>query len=291
MAKGSRTRYLAARLEYEILSLLQRNDGEMRSIEVEETIGKEMEFDEWERHEYPNGGIRWITTMHFYSVDLVKAGFIRKERGHWFLTDAGAEALTKYSKEQLYDVANKAYHDWDNKRNKATDVEDADNPDATPTVIEDIKAKSDKDISDFIQAQNPYDFQDMVAALLRAMGYYTPFIAPKGKDGGVDIIAYSDPLGATKPILKVQVKHYSIDNPVSADVIRSIAGVSHEDVAVVVTSGRFAEPAKAEARQHNVRLIDGFEFIALWIEYFGRMTEEDKNRMPIEPIYFIKKNE
>ena len=27
--------------------------------------------------------------------------------------------------------------------------------------------------------------------------YYTPFIAPKGKDGGVDIIAYRDPLGTT----------------------------------------------------------------------------------------------
>ncbi len=35
----------------------------------------------------------------------------------------------------------------------------------------------------------------MVAALLRAMGYYTPFISPRGKDGGVDILAYQDPIG------------------------------------------------------------------------------------------------
>ena len=27
-------------------------------------------------------------------------------------------------------------------------------------------------------------------------GYYTPFVAPKGKDGGIDLIAYQDPLGA-----------------------------------------------------------------------------------------------
>lgn len=35
----------------------------------------------------------------------------------------------------------------------------------------------------------------MEVFLPRAMDYYTPFIAPKGKDGGIDIIAYLDPLG------------------------------------------------------------------------------------------------
>ena len=123
------------------------------------------------------------------------------------------------------------------------------------------------------------------------MGYYTPFVAPKGKDGGIDIIAYSDPLGATKPILKVQVKHYNLNNPVAVDVIRSIVGVAKNDVAIVVTSGRFAEPARQEARQFNVRLIDGYEFSELWIKYFNRMSEDDKARMPIEPIYFIKREE
>jgi predicted Mrr-cat superfamily restriction endonuclease len=38
------------------------------------------------------------------------------------------------------------------------------------------------------------------------MGYHTPFISPKGKDGGIDIIAYQDPLGLKTPRIKVQVK-------------------------------------------------------------------------------------
>ncbi len=63
-------------------------------------------------------------------------------------------------------------------------------------------------IIQFINKKNPYEFQDLVAALLRAMGYYTPFISPKGKDGGIDIIAYQDPLGTKTPRIKVQVKHY-----------------------------------------------------------------------------------
>ena len=41
-------------------------------------------------------------------------------------------------------------------------------------------------LSKFIRGKNPYEFQDIVAALLRVIGYYTPFISPRGKDGGLD---------------------------------------------------------------------------------------------------------
>src|SRR5581483_1369220 len=37
----------------------------------------------------------------------------------------------------------------------------------------------------------------LVAALLRAMGYHVSWVAPPGPDRGVDIIARTDPLGAT----------------------------------------------------------------------------------------------
>jgi len=49
--------------------------------------------------------------------------------------------------------------------------------------------------------------EPLVAALLRGMGYYTPFVAPKGKDGGVDVVAYRDPLGTESPRIQVQIKH------------------------------------------------------------------------------------
>lgn len=39
------------------------------------------------------------------------------------------------------------------------------------------------------------------------MGYYIQSVAPRGKDGGIDIVAYTDPLGAKIPRIKVQVKH------------------------------------------------------------------------------------
>jgi restriction system protein len=143
-----------------------------------------------------------------------------------------------------------------------------------------------------LRSVDAYVFQNMVAALLRGVGYFVPFIAPKGKDGGVDVIAYSDPLGAKQPILKVQVKHFAPDNPVPVDVINALLGVTLGDgsVPVVVTSGRFTEAAKAKARTSNVRLIDGDEFVSLWIDFFNKMDESDRALMPIVPFWFIKRD-
>lgn len=290
--KKGRSKRLATKLMHEVLTLLNENCGEMRSADIETGIEKRLEFDEWESQPYKDGGSRWLSYMHFYSIDFVKAGYIVKNKGRWFLSDEGKAALIKYSAEDLYTAAHQAYLDWSKKQEDVTGTVRADNTDEEDVNrFANIKAQADDDLMDYIQSRTPYEFQDMVAALLRSMGYYTPFVAPKGKDGGIDIIAYSDPLGATKPILKVQVKHYNLNNPVTVDVIRSIVGVAKNDVAIVVTSGRFAEPARQEARQFNVRLIDGYEFSELWIKYFNKMSEDDKARMPIEPIYFIKREE
>lgn len=290
--KKGRSKRLATKLMHEVLTLLNENGGEMRSADIETGIEKRLAFDEWESQPYKDGGSRWLSYMHFYSIDFVKAGYIVKNKGRWFLSDEGKAALIKYSAEDLYTAAHQAYLDWSKKQEDVTGTVRADNTDEEDVNrFANIKAQADDDLMDYIQSRTPYEFQDMVAALLRSMGYYTPFVAPKGKDGGIDIIAYSDPLGATKPILKVQVKHYNLNNPVTVDVIRSIVGVAKNDVAIVVTSGRFAEPARQEARQFNVRLIDGYEFSELWIKYFNKMSEDDKARMPIEPIYFIKREE
>lgn len=293
MEKKSRNRELASTIMAETLRLLKDRGGELRSAEIETSIGERVALDEWALHEYPNGGVRWMSVLHFYSIDLVKAGYIRKNKGRWFLTDEGRTAVDTMDKEQLFDTAHRAYLEWDKARR---DIENEnacidDDGGRGGITYQDIKDKSDEDIMQYIQSRTPYEFQDLVAALFRSMGYYTPFIAPKGKDGGIDIIAYSDPLGATKPTLKVQVKHYNMDNPVTVDVIRSIVGVSKDGIAIVVTSGRFAEAAKKEARQYNVRIIDGYEFADLWIRYYGKMSEEDKTLMPIEPLYFIKRAE
>ena len=144
-----------------------------------------------------------------------------------------------------------------------------------------------------INAQNPYEFQDLVAALLRGMGYYTPFVAPKGKDGGVDIVAYRDPLGTESPRIQVQIKHR--ESPASVQEVRQLMGLLQKegDVGIFVSTGGFSPDARITARSSHihVELIDLPRFIGLWQEFYEKMSDEDKSRMPLRPVYFLATQE
>lgn len=291
--KIGHTRQLAAKLIYSSFELLSKSGGELTFAEIKEKLEKKVELNDWDKSVTPKGTVRWVAVLSFYSVDCVKAGLLVKDKGVWYTTDAGRDIIKHKNELELLFFIEKKYKEWSTTQ-KLIDkdgVISEEVPETSVISIEEIKNQSYEDLMKFIHSRTPFEFQDMAAALLRAMGYYTPFVAPKGKDGGIDIIGYSDPLGAKQPILKVQVKHYDLNNPVNVDVIHNIIGVSKGDKPIVITSGRFTEAAKKVARESNVRLIDGVEFFGLWIKYYDKMTEEDKNRMPIEPVYFINRIE
>ena len=93
--------------------------------------------------------------------------------------------------------------------------------------------------------KNPYEFQDLAAAILRGMGYHTPFVALHGRDGGVDIIAYRDPLGTVSPRIKAQIKHRP-NTPATVQEVRQLMGLLQKDgdVGIFVSSGGFTPDAK-----------------------------------------------
>ena len=291
--KIGHTRQLAAKLIYSTLEILNKSGGELSFAEIKEKLEKKVELNDWDKSVTAKGSVRWVVFLSFYSINCVKAGLIVKDKGIWYITDEGKSIIKQKNELELLFFIEKEYREW-NAAQKTMDKDGViteEVPDSVVISFEEIKNQSYEDLMKFIHSRTAFEFQDMAAALLRAMGYYTPFVAPKGKDGGIDIIGYSDPLGAKQPILKVQVKHYGLNNPVPVDVIHNIIGVSKGDMPIVITSGRFTDAAKKVARESNVRLIDGTEFFGLWIQYYDKMREEDKNRMPIEPVYFIKRAE
>jgi len=93
----------------------------------------------------------------------------------------------------------------------------------------------------------PYDFQDLVAALLKAMGYHVLWTAPPGPDRGIDMIAYTDPLGTRSPRIKVQVKRQP-DSKIDAHGLRAFIGtLGSADVGIYVSAGGFTSEAEREA--------------------------------------------
>lgn len=296
MAKEfSKTFLIAAKCMRAAMQILHKNGDGMPSRQLMNEVGNVVNLSDWEKETTSKGGIRWQNVYHFTSVDYVKAGYIIKKNGAWYLTPEGEAVLTKPDTE-VQELAMAAYRKW-KEEHKVVDTTQEDlEEDATKENIlnlEELEETALNGIREYIRKKNPYEFQDLVAALLRAMDYHTPFIAPKGKDGGVDVIAYVDPLGATTPRIKVQVKHYP-DTPIAAKEIRSLVGILRDgDIGLFVTSGSFSPAAKQEAitSKEYVKLIDGDELITLWQQYYTKMSDEDKNRLPLRYIAFLGSNE
>lgn len=295
----------AAKTMFAAFNILKEAGGELPGKEVIEKIRDTIELSDWEKQAYEKTGyVRWESILHFYTIDGIKAGYLRKNKGVWYLTEEGEKAI-KLGPVKLLETASKLYRDWaaDNKESKPKKDKEAEDE---PTELQENKTQTQKanldlleeqaiaGIKDFIRSKNPYEFQDMVAALLRAMNYHTPFISPKGKDGGLDIIAYSDPLGATVPRLKVQVKHKP-DTSVPVDDIRSLTGLLNKDgdIGLFVTSGTYTSEAERSAREshRHIKLIDIDHLIALWQEFYNKLADEDKNMLPLHSIYFLGSNE
>ena len=75
------------------------------------------------------------------------------------------------------------------------------------TIVEEAEEAAWAQIDDYLRHLNPYDFQNLVSALLRGMRYFVEWVSRPVPDGGIDILAHTDPLGAKEPRILVQVKH------------------------------------------------------------------------------------
>ena len=121
------------------------------------------------------------------------------------------------------------------------------------------------------------------------MGYYVAWIAPPGPDKGVDIVAYTDPLGANGPRIKVQVKRRA--DKIAVQEVRSFFAVlGSADIGIFVCLGGFSSESHAEARHQETRrnsLIGADELIDLWVEHYDRIPESSRQLLPLKPIYYL----
>lgn len=295
--KFSRTKACATKTLYAVMKEMSRRGGSIPAKEIYPFVNENVELTDWEKE--PAGKmqyIRWTNSFQFYSIDYQKAGFIIKKSGTWYITPEG-EKVMKKTPEQVMNIANDAYHEWRRLNPKDDSPEEEPNDETAEKDnamnLDLLESDAREGIRQFIVSKSPYEFQDMVAALLRAMDYHTPFIAPKGKDGGIDIIAYLDPLGAKTPRIKVQVKHKP-ETAIGASEVRALSGVLKAgDIALFVTSGTYSADARNAASGNDkfIRLIDGNDFIDMWQKYYDKMTDDDKNMLPLKRISFLGNNE
>jgi restriction system protein len=166
---------------------------------------------------------------------------------------------------------------------------------AEPTPVEEDEtvAEVTKDIeettSEYVKGKlarelKGYPFQGFVADLLEAMGYRVQH-GKKSADGGIDLIAYQDPLCLEPPIIKVQVKAEQ-GTAKDSDIASLLGNLAPNERGLFVTLGRFTQASRLRERQHaHLRLIDGDELLDLIFEYYEASGTRLKAAVPLKRVY------
>ncbi len=270
----------------------------MAAREAMKALQSSFDLSEYERGMYPSGGLRFESIVRFATVDCSKAGWLRKSNGKWSITEAGKQALVTYQNSgEFYREAARLYRDWKDNQilddssgtDPLPDGEEADDAKIVGVTFEQAEEQAWAEVEQYLHGIHPYDFQDLVGELIKAMGYHVAWIAPPGRDGGVDILALKDPFGTQTPRIKIQVKRQK--QTIAVDGLRSFMAIlSDKDVGIFVSLGGFTKDAQLEARtqeQRRVTLIDLDKFFELWIEYYPHLSESAKQKLPIKPVYFL----
>lgn len=131
------------------------------------------------------------------------------------------------------------------------------------------------------------DMQQLVAGLLRAMGYKTR-VSPAGADRGKDIVASPDGLGLSNPRIVVEVKHRP-GSQMGSPEIRSFLGGRHkDDKGLYVSTGGFSKDARYEADRASIplTLMDLDDLVEAILDYYEQMDPDAKQLIPLRKVYW-----
>jgi restriction system protein len=277
--------------------LMDHPEG-LAAREVIKAVEDRVPPTDFEQSMYPRSPTvrRFDKIVRFATIGPVKAGWLVKNKGQWSLTDDGRAAYVNFADPEAFQrEGNRLYRAWKEQQPEPPDqAEDAVEEDAAAGTLEEAEELAWSEIHGYLRDMPPYDFQDLVAALLRGMGYHVLWVAPPGPDRGIDIIAHTDPLGATSPRIKVQVKRRP-DDKTTVDGVRSfLAVLGDQDLGIYVSAGGFTTEAEREVRSQETRrltLVDLNRLVDLWIEHLSRIGASDRQRLPLTPIYFLTPRE
>lgn len=277
-----------------VFEILLANENGLPAKEVLDRVEKSLTLTDFEKGAFPKTPKvrRFEKLVRFATIAPVKAGWLVKEKGRWTITEAGKKAFQEFpDPEKLDREAGRLYREW--RRREPLEVaegeaEELQTQDAVIT-LEEAEEMAWSEVQRHFERMPPYDLQKLVAGLLGAMGYHVAWIAPPGRDKGIDIIAYDDPLGSRPPRIKVQVRR-RVDRENVGGLRAFLAVLGDEDVGIFVCTGGFTKDAEDEARtqeSRKVTLLDLENLFDLWVQYYKKIEEEFKKLLPLQPVYYL----
>lgn len=249
---------------------------------------------------------KWVVAIHSWADRFDKAGFLTRNAGVWGVTPAGESALEDGDDSITQEARKKSNAIYKQKEKGKSQTKKAQpaspwtDEERIQELAKDLPFKAEfndsssaavENIRNYINSRSANaDYSErLVKALLHALGYESE-LTQKSHDGGVDVIATnSSPLVTSR--IFVQVKNQKDD--VAVEKVRALAGVltdkKDEDTGLFVSFSGFRRGCWkfASASKKYIRLVDCYQFIKLWCENYGKLSEADKKLLPLQPIYFL----
>lgn len=285
----SRSDKLITDMQFAALSALSQTPrGQLRRSELMAAIERLVSLDDWAKEIYEtSGNIRWRSIFGFSSVGLVKAGYVKKDKGFWMVTDDGRAAVKEPFDARAYlQEIDRRYGVWKASNQQSFDDElDA----VVPSEVGEVLIPPEEQLASIlnqtrksliaeliatIKQCDPYFFERLVVQLLLKMGYggsrqEAGEAIGKSSDGGIDGVISEDRLGLDA--IYLQAKRW--EGSVGEGPIRDFKGALDAKGAqkgVFITTSSFTPAAIAAAknsRSYKIVLIDGQRLADLMIEH------------------------
>jgi restriction system protein len=167
-------------------------------------------------------------------------------------------------------------------RQNAGEVEEAE-----ATSVEEQAARNRELIARHIARLGWEEIQELVAGVLRGMGYVTRVSSP-GADGGLDILASRDPLFLHPPLVKVQVKARPDTKMGPAEVRQLLGIVGSEERGIFVSTGGFTSVAEREFSGNPMVQLVGMErLVELLADHYGAVDAVTREIVPLRSIWIL----
>ncbi len=93
------------------IQIISENNNEFPTRLLIPEMRKRLQPSGYEVTTSKTGAVRWITKFRFWTIGLVKGGYIKKEKKKWYLTKAG-ESLLERVPQELVKISGESYKQW-----------------------------------------------------------------------------------------------------------------------------------------------------------------------------------
>ena len=172
-----------------LFEILAPHPDGLQAGEALKLLAASTEMTPYEQGTYGStGSRRFEKIVRFATIDCVKARSLVKNKGIWSITDVGKKAMAAFpDPEAFYREAIRLYRAWRDKETPADlpdslELSQAETASAEASVtFEQAEEQAWSEIEAHVRTMHPYEFQDLVADLLKALGYHIAWISPPGK--------------------------------------------------------------------------------------------------------------